>query len=81
MPNVVCLYYTFIIFICPLLMFTIVLQFSFLPNGMIMLRKGVDDICREENASYLWKTVSSPPVLRLSLCRRKSAARKKNLKV
>ena len=32
-------------------MFTILLQFSFLPNGMMILRKGVDNICREENAS------------------------------
>ena len=51
MPDVVYPYYTFFIFICLLLMFTILLQFSFLPNGMIMLRKGVDNICREENAS------------------------------
>lgn len=51
MPDVVYPYYTFLIFICPLLMFTIVLQFSFFLNGMMMLRKGVDNICREENAS------------------------------
>jgi hypothetical protein len=49
---------------------------------MMMLRKGVDDICREENALlYPWKTVSSPPVLRLNLYRRESAARRKNSKI